>query len=282
MSDLKVTIFWPGKVAPWVTSWLEAVEAGFKKHGIISTLSDYKSAKDKPDVNCDLAVFWSHRPYHIINTQRERGLNYIALERGFIGKRTEWTSFCLNGLNGRADWSHCKNSPADRFLKYHSEKLKPYRLNLKGNILIIGQVNGDESVRGIRLDAWYEKIIHEFREMSPDFDTIVRQHPQMIKKSEYEEIGMGGGKSLQTAFNNAVAVVTLNSNTSVESVFEGIPTFTFDEGAMAWEVTQHTPASTFEMNDRRQWAYDLAYKQWTLEEIESGLSWDHLKNNKSI
>lgn len=278
MSNFKVTIFWPGKVAKWVIPWLEAVELGFKNHGIMPSLSDYKSAKSKPDVNCDLAVFWSHRPYHIIETQRERGLDYIALERGYIGPRTEWTAFCLNGLNGHADWSHCENSPPDRFLKYHSDKLKPYRLTSEGNILIIGQVNGDESVKGIDLNIWYKKIANEFKEFFPNSNIVLRHHPCAVNRAEYNELGMGGGASLQDAFNRASAVVTLNSNTGVESVFEGIPTFTFDEGAMAWSITQHEPSTGFEMIDRSQWAHDLAYKQWTLEEIKSGLSWEHLKN----
>ena len=35
------------------------------------------------------------------------------------------------------------------------------------------------------------------------------------------------------------------------------------------------------MGDRTQWAYDLAYAQWNLEEMKLGMPWKHLRNSFS-
>jgi hypothetical protein len=66
--------------------------------------------------------------------------------------------------------------------------------------------------------------------------------------------------------------VTLNSSVAVATVLAGIPTATLDEGAMAWEVTSHTP-DTIATPDRTEWLHWLAWTQWTHDEIREGLPW---------
>ena len=75
----------------------------------------------------------------------------------------------------------------------------------------------------------------------------------------------------------AAFCVTFNSNVGVEAVLAGIPTITMDEGAIATDVTSHSIYNPYVYPNRWQWAYDLAYKQWTIQEIRSGTAWDHLK-----
>ena len=68
-------------------------------------------------------------------------------------------------------------------------------------------------------------------------------------------------------------VVTFNSNTGVEGVLAGVPTVTMDEGAMAYPVTGHKLVDIV-TPDRMAWAYALAWKQWRMEEMFSGVCWD--------
>ena len=60
-------------------------------------------------------------------------------------------------------------------------------------------------------------------------------------------------------------------------MINGIPVVAMDPGSMAWGVARHDVTMDFYMPDRRQWLYDLAYKQWTIEEVENGNAWEHLK-----
>ena len=88
-------------------------------------------------------------------------------------------------------------------------------------------------------------------------------------------------------------MVAYNSNTLTQSVLEGIPSFCFDPASMAApvclkpKVLGHqnlfhwsTDPESFLPSDkaRGQWLNDLAYTQWTLDEIKNGAAWEHLKH----
>lgn len=77
---------------------------------------------------------------------------------------------------------------------------------------------------------------------------------------------------------NARLVVTFNSNSAVESVIAGVPAIAMDMGSMAWPVTAHMleDVNSPVRCDRTQWAHDLAYTQWNLDEMRSGEAWAHL------
>lgn len=70
-------------------------------------------------------------------------------------------------------------------------------------------------------------------------------------------------------------VITLNSSVGVESVLNGIPTVTMDEGAMAWHVTSHHPQEIY-TPERLEWCQWLAWTQWHWKEIEAGTPIRHL------
>lgn len=68
-------------------------------------------------------------------------------------------------------------------------------------------------------------------------------------------------------FSRAQLVVVYNSAAGVESVLEGIPTVTFDEGAMAWPVAAHNLDDPPIAPDRTKWCHDLAWTQWFLGKL---------------
>jgi hypothetical protein len=83
---------------------------------------------------------------------------------------------------------------------------------------------------------------------------------------------------LEEDLKNAHCVVTWNSNSAVEAAIYGKPVFAFDEGSMVWEIANKSllDLDTPKYPDRKQWANNLAYCQWTLEEIRNGDAWRHL------
>ncbi len=90
---------------------------------------------------------------------------------------------------------------------------------------------------------------------------------------------LDGGEGLYEDFKKAWAVVGWNSNTLTESVCEGIPTFSLHPSSMAWECSNKNlkKLDNPEFFDRTQWLNNLAYCQWTEEEIARGDPWFHLK-----
>ena len=143
---------------------------------------------------------------------------------------------------------------------------------------------------------WIEYAINEIRKHT-DRPIILRPHKLRAKvplspflsednkvylstsfdnRSRYE-----GGKSLEEDFKDAWAVVGYNSNSLVESTLEGIPTFPLSEESVVWDVSNKNKLENIEKPfidiDRTQWCYDAGYMLWSLEEINNGIAWEHLK-----
>lgn len=73
--------------------------------------------------------------------------------------------------------------------------------------------------------------------------------------------------------------VTFNSGAGVDAALAGVPVLAADTGSFAWEIALHDAASieTLLRPDRAQWLNNLAYAEWSLEEMREGLPWRHLK-----
>lgn len=254
--------------------WANAFVKGLKAHGIESSISYSRVS----GVSADLVVAWGTRRINIIKEQFKPGCRYLVMERGYFGDRLENTSLGFDGLNNRADFLN-KDSLPDRWIKHGIGLMKPWNLGSE-YILILGQVPTDFAV-ALHTDfsKWLQDAVEGLRGIT-QLPIVFRPHPLGPR-----DLKAGGAKildpqgDLRIQLRKAACVVTFNSNSGVDAVLEGIPTITMDEGAMSWEVTAHTLEDVLDppMPNRSQWAYDLAYCQWTRKEIEEGSAWTHLK-----
>jgi hypothetical protein len=261
---MKVHIYLKNMRDGGISREIIAAYRGFKQHGIEPRF--YKPGDPR---KCDLAVCWGVKK----KLEMKSGRRALILERGYVGDRQFWTSCGFGGLNGRADFLN-RNSPGDRWALHHAEAMKPWQPNPDGYVLLIGQVRGDASIRGFDFEAWVNATAKSLIERGER--VRFRDHP--LQKAAITVSGVeNSNEFLEHDLVGAKYVVTYNSNTGVDSVLAGIPAVTCDRGAMAWDVTGHDPLTMPEQFDRTQWANDLAYCQWSIEEIESGAMWDHLK-----
>ena len=212
----------------------------------------------------------------IFRRQREKNLDVIVLETGYINRgdgENHHYAAGFNGLNGRADFRN-REMPDDRAKKLGVE-LKHWR---SGNhILLCGQVPWDASVENSDHKTWLIAAAERIKSYSPR-PIRYRPHPlakQAIPFIPGTELSV---QSLRDDLANAHCVVTYNSNTAVDALLEGVPVFAHDKGSMCWEVANKSLICVDVPNrpDRQQWLNDLAYTQWTPEEMRSGEAWSHL------
>lgn len=214
---------------------------------------------------------------------RERGHEVLVMEHGYVGDRQDWTSLRWNGLNGRGT-SICprdiveKDWAGTRFLNHHPP-MAPMSAGPGlgvGYVLLIGQVAGDMSLGGKDLGPWYVDRAKLARSLG--YECVFRPHPVSVERGDVLPVvgvRMSTGKSLLEDMLGAVAVYTYNSNTAVDAVLAGVPCVTEDEGSMAWSVTTHDLSDIepcFKAN-RREWARDIAWEQWSMHEIRTGIPW---------
>jgi len=202
----------------------------------------------------------------------------LVIEKGFV-KRNEYYMVGFGGLNGRASYNN-EGSPADRW-KQLGVELQPWK---EGGeyILVCGQVPWDASVQHTDYKRWVIKTLIRLPKFT-DIPIVFRPHPLQktaidVRHLKHVKIDCEG--TLQEAVQKAATVVTFNSNSGVEAVIEGVPVVTCDKGSMVYEIANNdiervdnplTPA-------RRAWAYNLAYTQWTRDEMKKGLPWGHLRD----
>ena len=255
--SFKVAIFTRG-IKTHSYKYEQAFADGLRSHGHKIL---YCSWGREPDVDIDLAVIWSIKDIHTINYLKERNIDYVVLERGYIGDREKWTSCGFNGLNGHADF--CNNNSDDKRLHHVQKYMKPIRKTTGGRIVIMGQVASDSSVKHIGFNKWLKDTYDYYKHHG----VVYRPHP--LEREPYIPEGLTVLEgTLEHAINNARMVITLNSNSSVDALLAGVITISCDLGSMIHNIG---------LFSRKQWLKDMSYTQWTIEEMESGETWNHLK-----
>lgn len=226
---------------------------------------------------------------------------FRSIEKGEKNQyyRLGWNSYQYH----EADYNNL-NSPSDRWNKLQ----KQYNINVKDwktkgdYVLLLCQKEGDSSLNQLyeTYENYWDYIAEIIKSIQKNTDRkiILRPHIRQIttgvKRAGYtakrfknvsvsENITfnmINGGEGLQKDFDNAWCTITYNSLSSVESILEGIPTFSLDKGCMGYPVSNHDLQNIENPNreiDRTQWLYDCAYTQWTSKELHDGSAWEHLK-----
>ncbi len=179
-------------------------------------------------------------------------------------QRLQNTSISWNDSHGRSTWAP-KYCPSDRWDMLGIE-LQPWRVG-GYDAVILGQKNGDYVLPKNYLDRLPEWV----RSASVAHDSArLRQHPIVQQYT-------GPVKPLADDLAGAKCAITWNSTASVETVIAGIPTVCLDRYAITWPVTSHSIVAPLYRGEREQWAYDLAYRQYTLSELRDGTAWEYIE-----
>ena len=236
------------------------------------------------------------KPYDrapIIDGQLSQGKHVICMERGLYGNREDFNVFAWDGLHGSGRWDHIQDMPPDRW-ESHGMRLEPWS-NDGEEILVCAQVPWDANVNDVDHLDWLEETMHLIRDRS-NRPIAFRAHPKI--RNRHGATGYGrvlnalpantricdSRQPVHADLQRAFACVCWNSNTAMDAVIAGVPAFTFHKNAIAYEVTCHDldQISDPPRIDREQWAWNLAYKQWTMDEVASGKFWHCVGKGQTV
>jgi hypothetical protein len=210
----------------------------------------------------------------------------IILDTGFIKNKrydeNDLDRYMQVGLNGikRSGASYVKGSSQDRFAALELE-LKDWR-DSGSHILILGQHEIGISTQHIDVVSWWENIIIELKKIT-DMPIKFRPHPNQTKfpKGKYEILV---DTSIEEDLENCWCAISRTTNGCVDAIINGVPVITPDKNCVAYDISSHSIDEVMspKMIDRKQWLYDLAYSQWTINEMQEGKAWNFIRTNIGI
>lgn len=244
-------------------------------------------------IDCDVAVIWAilwqNKNRQILwDAYHKKNIPVLVLEVGGL-KRNEYWKVGINGINNNAIWNN-KNSPPDRWNKLNLE-LKPWK-NDGDYILLCGQ--NDQSgawPSGLTSEKYTYDTVKELRNHTDrpiwlrphprarfNLNQIMNDFPNIFVSTPKQHTGTYDNFDLDIVLKNAWASICYNSNTGIESVMSGTPVFC-DQSSLASPVGNLNLANIENplKPDRTQWSHDIAYTEWSVEEIRQGLPWFRLK-----
>jgi hypothetical protein len=197
----------------------------------------------------------------------------------------------VNGfLQDDADFNNA-NSPTDRWELMSEElglRLKPYRREGR-HVLIVGQNPGDASLRGADIFDWMHKTATKARWVT-DRPIVVRPHPvtpeAMMREFERRFAAFEGivvdyppTRPVRAVLEDCWVLLAYSSSATIDAFIEGVPCITASPANMAWPVSDHELDRIEQptLFAREQWLSDLAYAQWSVEEMRAGAVWRHLR-----
>lgn len=250
---------------------LEAFAQGLARH--TATVSDHGRQGD-------VAVLWSQlwagrmKPNQdIYRTYRDTGRSVVIIDVGTIRRNQTWRIVLDNNAHLAG---HGHDHTRRRMLGLD---MQPW--TDQGQNIVIGMQRSDSNQwHGMPdTNVWLDDIVSRLR-MYTQRPIVIRSHPRSpltwhphntVLRLPKHIPGTYDDFDFPQCLNDAWAVVNWNSTPGIVSVLQGVPAFVGPSSLAA--PVANTDLAFIESPrrpDREQWANDLAWTEWTVEEICRG------------
>lgn len=261
----------------------EAAYAGISKCGDKPVLRDSRNYKG---VKSDYAVFYGLAcGLHKIFADYRAQSTAIYIDLGYWHRRlrTRYDGYHKLIVNSRHPTAYFQNRSHDdhRFRKL-GLPIQPWRKNKDGNILIASMSQKAAVAEGLSPFAWEREALQTILQHTKK-PIVYRPKPNCSRARPMTGSTFDKKMQLQEAIRRSYAVVTRQSNVAVDALLYGVPVFCEQGVASVMGCSDLTMIESplYPIN-REQWAADIAWTQFTTEEIATGLPFDHLKEEGLI
>lgn len=284
-----------------------SLQRGAQAHGIdfeIRSKNDYGDGRrhEGPDGEADLVMAYGVKSRDLLRDHHRAGMSWAIIDKGYIRRSGPhgvelYSRISVNETYPLRAMAKKAPKPPDRWERLKI-KLRPMRWSREGShILLAGSSQkfyeyfglGDEEVLHTLFAMRIRKAM--MRGLVKKRPIIFRPKPSYSKRhqdaqdvaAQYGADGFSDPwekNGIQKALAQAHCLVTFASNAACDAIFHGVPAV-----VLGPHITHPVCERQLRNIDnpfwpteeqRRKWAYNLAYEQWTLEEMESGEAWQHL------
>lgn len=207
---------------------------------------------------------------------------YIDLGYWNRRKRTRWDGFHKMAVNSRHPTDYLMNRPhnAHRFER-HGVQIRPWREN-GTHILVAGMSAKAAAAEGLQAHQWERATINRLRELT-DRPIVYRPKPSWAEAKPLEGSIFDSTTPLDEALLNCHAVVTHHSNVAVDALLAGVPCICPGGAASLLSAHALEDIENPPMPDgREQWAFNLAWTQWSVDEMAAGLAFRYLVDEELV
>lgn len=257
----------------------DAMFKGAQLLGLDATLLRSNTYRGQPEH--DVAVFYglSDGLRRIFDVYR-RNRRAVYIDLGYWGrrKRTRYDGYHKVAVNSRHPTAYFQHKLHDhsRFGKF-GIPVQPWRRRGR-HILLAGMSAKAAAAEGFTPEQFEREAVRQIREFT-DRPIVYRPKPNwlMAKMIPGARLQRGSDIPLAEALRNCHAVVTHHSNVGVDALLAGIPCITLDGVASVMGSRKFADIEDPPMPDGRdQWAADIAWTQWTVEEMRQGRAFRYL------
>lgn len=256
------------------------MRAGITSLGDAATiipLADYIGPQDY-----SVCVFYGYVPMlqKVMADFRALGRPVVYIDLGYWSRK---------GPNGYHKIAVNDRHPTDYFQRRRHDgsraaalgiQVKSWRPYGDGHILLAGMGRKAAVIaEGQELGAFEREAIAEIRKYS-DRPIVYRPKPSCAYSGPIEgTIFSSKDQPLVQVLRGCHAVVTHHSNVAVDALVEGIPVFARKGVAAPMSAPDLSHIEDpYYPDDRRQWVNDVAWTQFSVQEMGMGLPWRHLKD----
>lgn len=264
--------------------YLEQMTAGLLAHGHQIEVVAATSWRDCGEL-ADVAAFVGVRGVtrEIIQSYRDAGRRSVVLDKGAIRRSnvSDYRRVYLDGGSCLAYLMRVKR-PSDRWDRLGIEiedRVGDFRR------APIVYANNSQKVH----DYWQlgdgqalaEQVIGKLRRIAPSRKIIFRPKPRALDFAEIDGATLSlKPDTIEDAIAGAACLVTYTSHCSVNAVIAGVPVVALGPNPatpIAGKfLEQAVRPPHLPHKKRAQWLYNLAYAQWTPEEIAAGAMWEFI------
>ncbi len=279
---MKLIAFYAGKDLDKTIA--EAMVKGARRHGIKAEALEGDHPENPP---CDVVVLFGVKARMRFEAYRAAGVQTVMIDKGYYRGRIaiaggKVSKFWRVAVNAHHPTSYLMSlrAPADRWNDLGVE-VRPWRTD--GHQVVLAGSSGKFHAFNqlIEPTAYATGIVEALRGLS-DRPIIYRPKPSWRDAVPIDGAAFSPPKQeIAKVLKGAWAMVTNGSNACFESVLAGIPVIVLGD-AVAKPISSTTLGDIVaprlaDDTERQQWLHNLAYCQWTIDEMATGQAFEHAK-----
>lgn len=263
----------------------DAFLTGLRKHGDIGEM---RMLTPEPTVqeDADVVAMCGVKANERFHAHSRAGIHTLMLDKGYTRHSVSGDIRAWEYWRVAVDHHHPTHylmrtaRPADRLDRLGLE-LKPWRKS-GGHILLAGSSAKYHAFYSLKDPTqWAHKMIRRLQRLAPGREIVYRPKTSWKDAEAVEGATFQQGGAIEDALKDAHALVTHGSNACFEAILNGVPCLILGD-AVARPISTTVEEEIEQLRmvsdaERMQWLANLAYQQWTLREMSTGLAWEHIR-----